>query len=133
MTTDLLTLLQRAAQALPDRFRVDADHDGYLTALTPYELSGLWRRVHTLPPSHSKVLPDGLLYIEAACRSECDARGWAWEVGALIEGTEGEMFSASIHNRAYWEWRDGLYEVTLGPTPAAALLTALLNALEEHA
>lgn len=100
---------------MPERFRAEEDSDNYRL-----KLGKTWERIIIFQNTPNFY---GLLVAEYACREECEARGWH---AAYIPTIDGQRLAVTIY-------RNGSGE-TLGtswaPTPAEALLTALIQAVE---
>lgn len=108
-------LLTEAARLMPERFRAEEDSDNYRL-----KLGKTWERIIIFQNTPNFY---GLLVAEYACREEIEARGWEWECAG---GNAGKA-TATV-------WREGdgpeHCHVRIAPTPAEALLTALIQAVE---
>lgn len=127
MPDNLPALLQRAAQALPERFR-DAPLP-WLDYTYPHTLQAFLRGDWEL------IWADGSgqewpqhwdLMLEAACREEIEERGWTWTTKSG-EGAGRYTARVYIGVKGHADVRHGY-----APTPAQALLSALLSALAQH-
>lgn len=118
MTADLPALLQRAAQALPNRFArlenwPEAWWAVFLTDPFDPDGTGFVSLGNDARPNLTRLLE--------ACWAECEARNLAWTVGRWM--VMGPPYAATVtgaldHYEQY------------GASPAEALLLALLEAVE---
>lgn len=120
-------LLTEAARLMPERFTYDWPRR-VIEVNMPMTISrtapAQWRTVYYWDDTDWELDDScALLWVEAACREECEARGWH---AAYIPTIDGQRLAVTIY-------RNGSGE-TLGTswasTPAEALLTALIQAVE---
>lgn len=119
----LPALLEQAARLMPER--VQNVPFPWFDYTYPHSwqvhLRGEWEAIW-LDGAEDEWMPTWAQDVEYACREEIESRGWEW-------GIEGKAGQSVAH-----VWRSGLTpdncHVTPAPTPAEALLTALVAAVE---
>lgn len=63
-------------------------------------------------------------FVEREVRKRIEARGWWWSITSSDSGVPGPGYSSYVGDE------DNINECAIAPTPAAALLTAYIAALE---
>lgn len=118
-------LLEQAARLMPERVRLKPDHEpGY--HMVQVQAHKAWRTAYEVTP-HGYASMEVMAYelLEAACREECEARGWAWHLHSSLfpNDPDAECRISTKDQRQ-------TIAASLRPTPAEALLSALIQAVE---
>jgi hypothetical protein len=119
-------LLRQAAQAMPARFR-DAPFP-WVDYTYPHSwqvfMRGDWEAIW-IQEDEVEWSPLWDLFLEAACREECGARGWVHS----LQGNGPDRDWTVVVRSGKFEYLSH----ACAPTPAHALLAALLSAVEAQA
>lgn len=122
-------LLTRAARLMPERFKVETDGNGnqhfYAWAVVN---GGHFAHVHVVSKHHEMHSELGGMYLRTACEQECAARRWANSVDLNNSWNDPKRAAGATVFRS----GDGpsFIHLTFAPTPAHALLAALVEAVE---
>jgi hypothetical protein len=123
-------LLAQAARLMPERFTYDWPRR-VIEVNMPMTISrtapAQWRTAYYWDDTDWELDDScALLWVEHACREELEARGWDWIVRSCRTTNDPPE---RMHTAVVWAYGVG-QAIEQAPTPAEALLSALIHAVE---